>query len=141
MTAARAYRVRRSGRVFVVDPGSTLGVLVAACDAYVLVDVDVDDDQGQDQGAGAGAPAGETSPAGDTGTATVPTLPPVPPPAAPVDPAVAAILAAAYEVDTAEAVNGYLDEHPYAAAVVLSHERGTKARKGILEGRHAPSAD
>lgn len=147
MTAARAraYRPIAGGRVIRVAAESVLESVVTSSGAYELVDVD--EGQAEDEGTG-GAPAepvGEiSSPAGEAGPAPVDVLPPVPAPApAPAvesDPAAAALLAAAYELDTAEGVNSYLDDHPYAAALVLDYEAANKARKGILHGRHGTPA-
>ena len=51
-----------------------------------------------------------------------------------------ALLAAAYDVDTVEGVNGYLDEHPEVAGAVLAYEADNKNRTGIVAGRHAAPA-
>lgn len=150
---ARAYRPVDGGRVIRVAAGSLLEAMVANSGAYVLDEAELVDGAA---GADDQPPAGETtSPAGEPATVPAATLPPVPPatpaPAAPppatpapaveLDPAAAAILAAAYETDTAEGVNSYLDDHPYAAELVLDYERANKARKGILTGRHGTPAD
>lgn len=124
--SAAYYRHRDTGRVINVPEGSYLETMIAASQAYEAVDADA---------AGAPVPPAPTQTDGPDGAIPgVPSSPPAGP--VPLDD-VARVLAAAYEVDTVEGVNGYLDEHPAAGELVFEHERAHKARVGILEGRHA----